>query len=110
VESDSFQASSKSPNKFSGQIVTCDPQVLRPHPSYARHGLAVSADELAAVRATGDIAFLEPLAITRDRIIIDGYACWELAKEVRRPSLFWTLHRAGAGASSGAQDGFSKMR
>jgi hypothetical protein len=60
VESDSSQASSKSPNKFSGQLVTCDPQVLRPHPSYARHGLAVSADELSAVRATGNIAFLEP--------------------------------------------------
>jgi hypothetical protein len=87
VEFDSSKNSSKSLNKFSGQLVTCDPQVLRPHPSYARHGLAVSAAELAAVRARGDLAFLEPLAITRDRIIIDGYACWELAKEVRRPSL-----------------------
>ena len=46
-----------------------------------------SADELSAVRATGDLALLEPLAITRDRIIIDGYAWWELAKESRRPSL-----------------------
>lgn len=64
-----------------------DPQELRPHPSYARNGLAVSADELSAVRARGELAFLEPLAITRDRIIIDGYACWELAKEVRHPSL-----------------------
>jgi hypothetical protein len=87
VEFDGSQASSKSPNKFSGQLVTCDPQVLRPHPSYARHGLAVSAEELAAVGARGELAFLEPLAITRDRIIIDGYTCWELAKEVRRPSL-----------------------
>jgi hypothetical protein len=67
--------------------VSCDPHDLRPHPSYARHGLAVSADELSAVRAGGELAFLEPLAITRDRIIIGGYACWELAKEVRRPSL-----------------------
>lgn len=87
MELDGSQASSKSPNKFSGQLVTCDPQGLRPHPSYARHGLAVSAAELAAVRAREELAFLEPLAITRDRIIIDGYACWKLAKEVRRPSL-----------------------
>jgi hypothetical protein len=83
VEFDGSQACSNSPNKFSGQLVTCDPQGLRPHPSYARHGLAVSADELSAIRVTEDLAFLEPLAITRDRII-DGYACWKLAKEVRR--------------------------
>lgn len=64
------------------QIVPRHPQKLRPHPSYARHGLAVSADKLSSVRAKGPLAFLEPLAITRDRIIIDGYARWELAKEL----------------------------
>jgi hypothetical protein len=28
---------------------------------------------------------MEPLMITRDRIVIDGYARWELAKELKRP-------------------------
>ena len=77
----------KSQNKFSGQIVSCDPRDLRPHPSYARHGLAVPADKLAALRARGELTFLEPITITRDGIIIDGYALWELAKELKRPIL-----------------------
>jgi hypothetical protein len=106
VESDSSQDSSKSQNKFSGQIVTCDPQELRPHPSYARHGLSVSACKLASLRARGEQAFLEYIPITRDRIIIDGYDLWELAKEAKRPTLHcieydlsetealeWLLHR-----------------
>jgi len=87
VESDSSQASSKSQNKCLGQIVSCDPQELRPHPSYARHGLSVSACKLASLRARGEQAFLEHIPITRDRIIIDGYAHWALAKELKRPIL-----------------------
>jgi len=43
------------------------------NPSYARHGLAASADNLSSVRIRGNLAFLEPLVITRDRMIIDGY-------------------------------------
>jgi hypothetical protein len=69
------------------QIVTCDLKDLRPHPSYVRHGLGVSTDKLSALRARGELAFLEPLTITRDRIIVDGYARWELAKELKRPIL-----------------------
>lgn len=87
MEFDSSQAFSKSPNTFSGQLVTCDPQDLRPHPSYARHGLGVPANRLSALRARRDLAFEEPLTITRDRIIIDGYARWELAKESKLPIL-----------------------
>lgn len=87
MEFDSSQSFSKSPNKFSGQLVTCDPQDLRAHPSYARHGLTVSADRLSAIRARGELAFLEPIITTRDRLIVDGYARWELAKELKRPIL-----------------------
>src|SRR3954454_10299877 len=87
VESDSSQASFKSQNKCPGQIVYCDPQELRPHPSYARHGLSVSACKLAALRARGEQAFLEYIPITRDRIIIGGYDLWEFAKEAKRPIL-----------------------
>lgn len=65
----------------------CDPQRLRPHPSYVRHGLAFPADKLSALRTRKELAFLEPLTVTRDWIIIDGYARWELAKELKRPSL-----------------------
>jgi len=106
VESISSQASSKSQNHCSAQLVSCNPQDLRPHPSYVRHGLAVSADKLSPLRARGELAFLEYVLITHHRIIIDGYAHWELAKELKRPilqcieydlteteALQWLLHR-----------------
>jgi hypothetical protein len=67
--------------------VPCDPQDLRPHPSYAKHGLSVPARKLSALRERGELAFAEFLMITRDRTIIDGYARWELAKQLRRPIL-----------------------
>ncbi len=63
-----------------GQLVTCRPAELRPHPSYDRNNLAVSASQLAALAELGDLAFREPLLITGDRTIIDGYARWELAR------------------------------
>ena len=87
MESDSSQLFTESSTEFSGQLVGCDPQALRPHPSYARHGLSVSADSLSVLRARGELAFLEPIITTRDRFIIDGYARWELAKELKRPIL-----------------------
>ena len=67
--------------------VPCDPQDLRPHPSYAKHGLTVPACKLSALRDRGELAFAEFVTITRDRTIIDGYARWELAKQLRRPIL-----------------------
>ena len=35
----------------------------------------------------GDLAFCDPIVITRDRIVIDGYARWELAKRNGRRML-----------------------
>jgi hypothetical protein len=62
-----------------GQLVIRDLGELRPHPSYARLSLTVSAAKLSALAEQGDLAFREPLVITRDRIVIDGYARWKLA-------------------------------
>ena len=66
------------------RLVTCHPDELRPHPSYTRHNFAVNAWQLSAIAEIGDLAFREPLAITRERIVIDGYARWELARLKRR--------------------------
>jgi hypothetical protein len=49
--------------------------------------LSVSADSLSVIRGRGELAFLEPITTTRDRLIVDGYARWELAKELKRPFL-----------------------
>ena len=63
------------------RIVTCSLEDLCPHPSYERHGLSVSAMQLAALARLGEAAFHDPLVITRERTLIDGYGRWELAKQ-----------------------------
>jgi hypothetical protein len=60
---------------------------LRPHPSYARHDLAVHATQLSALASRGDLAFQEPIVVTRSRTIIDGYARWRLAQQLHRTTL-----------------------
>jgi hypothetical protein len=63
-----------------GRLVSCHPDELRPHPSYIRHNLAVQACQLSVVAELGDLAFREPLVVTQDRIILDGFARWTLAR------------------------------
>ena len=63
-----------------GQIVTRRVDELRPHPSYIRHQLMVPAANLSAVAEQGEEAFLEPLVITRELVVIDGYARLEFAR------------------------------
>jgi hypothetical protein len=70
-----------------GQLVTCRLDELRPHPSYVRHNLTIPASQLSALADRGDRAFLEPLMITQDRTILDGYARFELARLQKRTTL-----------------------
>src|SRR5450759_906608 len=63
-----------------GRPVTCRLGELRPHPSYVRLRLTVPVSKLSALAEQGDLAFREPLAITRERIVIDGYAQLQLAR------------------------------
>lgn len=60
---------------------------LRPHPGYVRNRIAVPASQLSQIAESGDLLFREPLTITRDGIILDGYARWNLAQLQGRPSL-----------------------
>jgi hypothetical protein len=69
---------------FGGCLVTCKVDELRSHPSYIRHRLAVSASQISALAGRSDQAFQEPLAITRDRTVLDGYARWDLARQQGR--------------------------
>jgi hypothetical protein len=69
------------------RLVRCKPDELHLHPSCARHKLTVPAWKLSAIENLGHFAFRVPLAITRDRTILDGHARWELAKRLRRTSI-----------------------
>jgi hypothetical protein len=74
-------------NDNCGPLVSCRPHELRPHPAYVRHHVAVPACQLSALANLGDLAFVEPLLITRDHIILDGFARWTLARHRKRPTL-----------------------
>jgi hypothetical protein len=60
---------------------------LRPHPSYVRHQLSVSASQLSALAALGSLAFREPIVVIRNLTIIDGYARFQLARHQGRETL-----------------------
>src|SRR5581483_448193 len=62
-----------------GELVIRFVSELRKHPAYAEHQLAVSPAQLAAMKRMGELAFKYPLWITRERVIIDGYARKEFA-------------------------------
>jgi hypothetical protein len=64
-----------------GELVTCCLDELRAHPSYVHLGLAPSVSNLSALAEQGQLAFREPLIITWDRVVIDGYARWKLARQ-----------------------------
>jgi hypothetical protein len=84
--------SSVATNGIKSQVISCSVCELRPHPSYARHNLSVPAHKLAALTDLGDLAFQYPLIITRDRLIIDGYGRWGLAKQEGRITLQCVEH------------------
>src|SRR5215469_11896973 len=63
------------------RLLTCRLNDLRPHPAYARHRFTVPADKLSSLAAHGERALQEPLFITQDCLILDGYGRWELARQ-----------------------------
>ncbi len=67
------------------QTATWQVANLRPHPSYARLGISVSASRLSALLDLGNDAFLSPLIVTSTGIVIDGYARleWHGCKDAR---------------------------
>ena len=70
-----------------GRLVACHVDELHPHPSYVRHHLAVPAFQLSALISRADLAFREPLVITQNRTIVDGYARWDFARQQGRLTL-----------------------
>jgi len=56
-------------------------------PSYVRHQLSVSASQLSALIELGSLAFHQPIVISRNGIVVDGYARWELAQRQGRRSI-----------------------
>jgi hypothetical protein len=69
------------------RLITCRVDELHPHPSYQRHNIAVPASRLTPLVEPANPLFREPLLITRQHTILDGYAGWELARRLALPTL-----------------------
>jgi ParB-like chromosome segregation protein Spo0J len=66
-----------SPN--AGGVILRSVAGLHPHPAYTELKLAVSSARLAVLKRAGWLAFKDPLLVTREGVIIDGYARKECA-------------------------------
>jgi hypothetical protein len=88
------------------RLITCRLDELRPHPAYVRHHLTVPATKLSRLAEQGERVLREPLFVTQDHLILDGYARWELARQQghgalpcvqfelsEAEALFWLLHK-----------------
>jgi hypothetical protein len=84
---DAYPGQPEGANNFRCRLVVLSVDQLCPHPSYTRHQLSVSASQLTAISAFGDLAFQQPIMVTQKGIVIDGYARWELARQQGRESV-----------------------
>jgi hypothetical protein len=87
LQSDSKLRSRTELNDPRGEFVTRRLDELHRHPSYARHHFTVPASKLSVLAERGGLAFREPLVITQDCTIVDGYARLELARLTGRQTL-----------------------
>lgn len=78
--SDHHSNSPQLTTRASVRVVPWQVRDLKPHPSYARLGIKVPAARLNALLEMGQDAFLFPLIVTSDGIVIDGYARLEIAR------------------------------
>lgn len=61
---------------------------LKSHPSILKQDLRPTNERLLALQNHGEAIFLQPLLITQEGLIVDGYARWLIAKRQRRAALF----------------------
>jgi hypothetical protein len=57
---------------------------LKPHPSLFNHGLSPTNERLLALDKLGETIFEQPLLITQENLIVDGYARWRVAHQHKR--------------------------
>ena len=60
---------------------------LIPHPDMVKHSKGYTTQELSILSERGEASFADPITITHENVIVEGYALWQLAKLQRRASL-----------------------
>ena len=70
-----------------GQLTFRLTSELRPHPGVVRHGIQPAIQKTSTLVSRGESAFSDPLMVTSDGLILDGYARWMLARRQGREHL-----------------------
>ncbi len=60
---------------------------LKPHPSLLKQNLQPTAERILALERVGGSIFEQPLLITDENLIVDGYARWLIAKRTQRSTI-----------------------
>lgn len=60
---------------------------LKPHPSLLKQDLSPTNERLLALEKLGAAIFEQPLLITQENLIVDGYARWRIAHRQQRDTL-----------------------
>ncbi len=60
---------------------------LKPHPSLLKQGLSPTNERLLALGKLGETIFEQPLLITQENLIVDGYARWRIARQRERDTV-----------------------
>lgn len=66
---------------------------LRAHPDFTKHVRGYSTSDISALSNRGESAYDNPLTITQDGFVIEGYALWQLAKLQKRPTIRCIVRR-----------------
>ena len=69
------------------RLVMCPTDALKPHPSLLKQDLSPTKERLLALEKLGDTIFEQPLLITQENVIVDGYARWRIARQQQRETL-----------------------
>jgi hypothetical protein len=82
-----FHSQLPSSPKPPGPVIEHRVDTLLAHPGFAKHTPGYSTQEISALGERGESAYLDPLTITQDGYIVEGYAIWQLAKIQHRATV-----------------------
>jgi hypothetical protein len=70
-----------------GRLAMRSTDTLKPHPSLLKLNLRPTNERLLVLEKLGEAIYEQPLLITRENLIVDGYARWLIARRQQRATL-----------------------
>ncbi len=76
-----------------GRLVMQSTNAPKPHPSLLKQNLRPTEERLLALEKLGEAIFEQPLLITKENLIVDGYARWLIARRQQRSTMWCHPHQ-----------------